>query len=400
MRVTLKKNKDKYLRRGYPWVFANIIERVEGAPSRGDVVEIAEHGGSLLGRGLYHDDSLIAVRFLTTDVERPVDEAFFRERLKRALALRRQAYGDETHFRLVFSESDGLPGTIVDRYSSVLTWSTLSYGMEARREWLLDALEDLVSPAAIIQRDDAPLREKDGLEQAVGVLRGTYDGPVDIVEDGLVFQVDVLNGPKTGFFIDQRDHRRAVRRFASGRRVLDVFSADGGFGLHAAAADAAHVDMLDSSSTALKRARRNAERNGLSDRVTCIEADALERLGEMVQVGIQYDLIILDPPGFAKSRRQVDQAMKAYQRINISALRMLAPGGILATSSCSQAVGEDDFLKTIEYSARRSGTRMRMLFRGYQPADHPVLPSMPETHYLKFFILQTLDDELPGVAGR
>ncbi len=396
MRVILKKNKHKYLERGYPWVFANLIAEVEGAPARGDVVEIADYGGRQLGRGLYHDDSLIAVRFLTTDLDRPIDAAFFRERLERALALRRQAYGDATHYRLAFSESDGLPGTIVDRYGDVLTWTTLSYGMDARRDGMLDVLEDLVGPSAIVRRDDAALREKDGLEQAVGVLRGTYDGPVEIEEDGVIFLVDVLHGPKTGFFIDQRSHRRAVRRFAAGRRVLDVFCADGGFGLHAAAGGAAHVDMLDSSSAALERARRNAHRNGSAQRVSFIEADALDRLGELAEDGARYDLIILDPPGFAKSRRQVDQAMKAYQRINITAMQMLSPGGILATSSCSQAVDEADFVKTVDYSVRRTGSRTRTLYRGYQPADHPVLATMPETHYLKFFILQKLSDELPA----
>lgn len=396
MRITLKRNKDKYLRRGHPWIFANLIDRIDGEPGRGDVVEIANDRGDLLGRGLYHDDSLIAVRFLTTDVERPIDAEFFRERLERALTLRKQAYPDATHYRLAFSESDGLPGTIVDRYGDVLTWSTLCYGMDARREGMLDALEELVSPRAIVQRDDSPLREKDGLEQSVGVLRGSYEGPVEITEDGVVFVVDVLNGPKTGFFLDQRDHRRVVRRFAVDRRVLDVFCADGGFGLHAAAGGAAHVDMLDDASSALERARRNAERNGFEDRITFLEADALERLGEMVMEDRQYDLIILDPPGFAKSRRQVDDAMKAYQRINITAMQMLAPGGILATSSCSQAVGESDFLKTLEYSIRRSGSRVRTLYRGFQPADHPVLDTMPETHYLKFFVFQKLDDELPA----
>ncbi|MEX2399441.1 MAG: class I SAM-dependent rRNA methyltransferase [Rhodothermales bacterium] len=397
MRITLKKNKDKYLRRGHPWVFANLIAEESGDPGRGDVVEIADHSGDVLGKGLYHDESLIAVRFLTADAGQAVDDAFFRQRIERALALRRQVYGDATHYRLAFSESDGLPGTIIDRYGDVLTWTTLSYGMDARREGMLDALEDLLHPTAIIQRDDAPLREKDGLEQAVGVLRGSYDGPVEIVEDDVTFVVDVLHGPKTGFFLDQRDHRRSVRRFAAGRSVLDVFCADGGFGLHTAAGGATHVDMLDSSSTALDRARRNAERNSLADRMSFIEADALEQLGEMAEAGKTYDLIILDPPGFAKSRRQVDQAMKAYQRINITAMQMLSPGGILATSSCSQAVDEADFLKAVEYSVRRSGSRTRTLYRGYQPADHPVLPTMPETHYLKFFVLQKLGDEVPGV---
>lgn len=398
MRVTLRPHKDKQLQRGYPWVFANQIQNVTGDPESGDVVEIAGADGRVYGLGLYHASSLIAVRFLTSRPDAVIDAAFFHERLRRALALREAAFGGATHYRLAYSESDGLPGTIIDRYGDVVTWSTLSFGMAQRRDWLLDALEDLVRPRAIIERNDAPLREKDNLPEAKGVLRGTYDGPVEIEEDGVRFLVDVLNGPKTGFFIDQRLHRQAIRRFVRGRRVLDVFSADGGFGLHAAAAGAASVHLLDVSGQALERAAENAVRNGLHERLTLEQADALERLGEMVDENQRFDVVILDPPAFAKSRRQIEQATKAYQRINITALQLLEPGGILATASCSQAISEADFVKILEYCARRAGASLRLLYRGTQPPDHPVLESMPETHYLKFYVFQKLDDELPGRA--
>jgi 23S rRNA (cytosine1962-C5)-methyltransferase len=395
MRITLRRNKEKDLRRGYPWVFANQIDDVSGSPESGDVVEIASSTGTLYGRGLYHSDSLIAVRFLTSDVSRPIDAGFFRERLERALAIRRQTFGDSSHYRLINSESDGLPGTIIDRYGDVLTWSTLSFGMAQRRDVILDALEELLAPRAIVERNDAPLREKDSLEETSGVIRGSYDEPIEIQEEGVSFLVDVLKGPKTGFFIDQRINRQFLRRFARGRRTLDVFCADGGFGLHAAAAGAESVHMIDSSGTALERARCNAERNGLLDKVTFEAAEALDRMGEMVDEGASYDLIILDPPAFAKSRRQVAQATKAYQRINITALQMLRPGGLLATSSCSQAISEDDFVKIVDYSVRRSGSVVRTLHQGFQSPDHPVLPSMPETRYLKFFVHEKMRDEIP-----
>lgn len=395
MRITLRRNKDKDLRRGYPWIFANQIEDIAGAPASGDVVEIASSEGTLYGLGLYHAESLIAVRFLTSDASRTVDASFFRGRLERALSFRRQVFGASTHFRLINSESDGFPGTVIDRYGDVLTWSTLSFGMDQRRDIVIDALEELLSPRAIVERNDAPLREKDNLELTSGLLRGSYDGPVEIREEDVSFLVDVLAGPKTGFFIDQRINRQYVRRFARDRRVLDVFCADGGFGLHAAAAGAKSVRLLDSSTAALERVERNARQNGLLDKVTFEEADALERLGAMVEEGAEFDLVILDPPAFAKSRRQVEQASRAYQRINITALQLLPPGGILATSSCSQAVPEDEFVKILDYSVRRSGSVVRLLHRGFQSPDHPVLPSMPETHYLKFYVLEKLADEIP-----
>ncbi len=397
MRITLRRNKEKDLRRGYPWVFANQIEDVSGRPATGDVVEIASSDGTVYGLGLYHAESLIAVRFLTSDASRQIDAAFFRERIERALKLRLQIFGESTHFRLIHGESDGFPGTTVDRYADVLTWSTLSYGMAQRRDLIIDAVEALLSPRAIIERNDVALREKDQLEETSGVIRGAYDGPVEIREDDVTFLVDVLSGPKTGFFIDQRTNRQFLRRFARGRRVLDVFCADGGFGLHAAAAGAESVHFLDSSTAALERAKRNADRNGLLGKATFEEADALERLSDLVDGDVNFDLIILDPPAFAKSRRQVDQASKAYQRINITALQMLRPGGILATSSCSQAVSEEEFLKILDYSVRRSGSIVRTLYRGFPSPDHPVLPSMPETHYLKFYVFEKLADEIPHV---
>ncbi|RMH61085.1 MAG: class I SAM-dependent rRNA methyltransferase [Bacteroidetes bacterium] len=397
-RIVLRTRKDKLIRQGYPWIFANLIDRVEGDPATGDVVQIAGTDGHVYGQGFYHADSLIAVRFLTSDPDRPIDDAFFRARLERAFRLRETVFGETTHYRLVYSESDGLPGTIVDRYGSVLTWTSVCAGMEQRRDGLLDLLEDLVGPRAIVERNDSWLREKDGLAESTGVLRGTCDAPVEIDEDGVRFAVDVLEGPKTGFFIDQRLHRQMVRRVAAGRRVLDVFCADGGFGLHAAAGGAASVHFLDVSGRALERVRHNAALNGVADRCSVEQANALDRLGDYVAEGRTYDLVVLDPPGFARQRREVDDATRAYQRINITGLQLLPPGGLLATASCSQAVSEEAFLKIIRYSARKAGARLRLLYRGGHPPDHPVLDAMPETAYLKFFLFEKLDDEAPGAG--
>lgn len=402
-RIILRPGKEKALQKGYPWIFANQIDRrrSDGA-ERGAVVSIESASGAGFGLGLYHDQSLIAVRFLTSDGTADIGPDFFRQRLARAIEMRRHAFPNSTHARLAFGESDGLPGTVIDRYGppgwrgGVVTWSCLSFGMEQYRDSMLDALQDLLGPDAIVERNDAALRSKDGLEEAVGVLRGDYGGPVAIEEEGAHFAVDVLHGPKTGFFIDQRMNRLAIRNHARDRKVLDVFSADGGFGIHAALAGATHVHMIDASRDALARAEQNAERTGVRDRITTEDTDALDRLGKMADEGASYDFVVLDPPSFAASRRHVEAATRAYQRLNISALRMLPAGGMLATASCSQAVTEDNFLQIVRYSARRAGARLRLLYRGGQPADHPVLDSMPETQYLKCYLFQKLEDEVPA----
>lgn len=401
-RIILRPHKDKALQRGYPWVFTNQVDvrRSDGA-ERGDVVQIESASGQTYGLALYHDQSLICARFLTSDVAADIGRDFFHERISRAIELRKRALPDATHARLIFGESDGLPGTIVDRYGppgytgGVLTWSCLSWGMEQFRETILDILEDILKPDAIVERNDNPIRSKDQLEQQTGVLRGNYSGPIEIEESGVFFNVDVLKGPKTGFFIDQKANRIAARAFAPDRNVLDVFSAEGGFGLHAAVSGARHVHMIDASASAMERAVNNAERNGVADRVTTETTDALDRLGDMAQEDARYDLVILDPPSFAASRRNKEAASRAYQRLNISAFQLLTPNGILVTSSCSQAIDESEFLQIIRYSARRAGVRFRYLHRGSAPVDHPTLDSMPETEYLKCFILQKMTDELP-----
>ncbi len=394
MIVILKAGKDKFLRRGYPWVFRNLVERIEGNPASGDLVRIADSSGHVFGQGFFHSASQIMVRFMTADPDVVVDTNFLRGRILKAKRLRDATIGESTHMRLVYGESDGLPGTIVDRYDDVLTWSTLCYGMEQRRDDLLDILEEIYSPSAIVERNDNILREKDELEQSKGVLRGALSAPVRLSEEGLAFDIDVLEGPKTGFFIDQRFNRRPVRGLSRGRSVLDVFCADGGFGLHAAAGGADSVHAVDISESALSRARHNAKINGLEDRFTFDCADAMEWLGTVAGKR-HYDVVILDPPAFAKGRRHREQGIRAYQRININGMRLLSDEGVLVTSSCSQAIDEDEFLKIIRYSAKKAGLRFRVLGRGNQPPDHPVLDAMPETQYLKLFILQRLTDELP-----
>ena len=395
-RLTLAAGKDRPLRQGYPWAFAGQIARVEGAPATGDVVEVAAADGTVLGRGFYHAESLVAFRFLTRDLARPIDAGFFRDRLARALALRERFYPEGAHYRLAYAEADGLPGTLIDRYGDVLTLTTLSAGMDHRQPALVEALVDVARPRVVVERNDSPLRRKDGLEERRGVLVGEAPGAVEIEEEGVRYAVDVVGGLKTGFFLDQRLNRGVVRRLARGARVLDVFCADGGFGLHAAAGGAARVHFLDSSGAALDRARANAARSGLDGvPLTFERADAVPRLGDMVKEGQTFDLVVLDPPAFARSKKHRETALRAYQRVNISGLRLLAPGGVLATASCSGAVSEADFLDVLRYSAYRAGVRLRRLHHAGHAPDHPILEAMPETHYLKFFVFQVLGDETP-----
>ena len=388
MRIDLKPRHEKKILKGYPWIFANQIEKVGTDAQRGDVVAVYDSQDNALGLGLYHESSQIAVRLLTSDTTRTIDRAFFRNRLQRARALRAALHARYTHHRVLFSESDGMPGTIVDRYGDVITWTSLSYGMEKRREELLDLLEEIYSPSAIIERNDVALRAKDDLTRNKRVLRGTVPDELEIEENGVRFIVDPINGPKTGFFMDQRFHREVVSSFASGRSMLDVCCADGGFGLQAALHGAASVRFIDSSAYALDRVKANANRNNLTNHLEYEEADALEYLGSLTGTAQRFDLIVLDPPAFAKSRRHVESATQAYQRLNINALKLLSDDGLLATSSCSQAISEADFLKIVRYSARKAGVKLNIVYRGFQPPDHPVLDSMPETHYLKFFIFQ------------
>ncbi|NNE48021.1 MAG: class I SAM-dependent rRNA methyltransferase [Rhodothermales bacterium] len=395
MTIVLKPNKDKFLRKGYPWVFRNLVDRIEGTPTTGDVVRVTDASGHVFGQGFYHAESQIAVRFLTRHAAATIDADFLRARVLKAYRLRQSVFGESTHCRVIYGESDGMPGTIVDRYGDVLTWSTLCYGMEQRREVILDALTELYSPAAIVERNDNILRDKDGLPQAKGVLRGTLPDRVLLDEDGVKFEIDVLDGLKTGFFIDQRVNRRLSKLFARDRAVLDVFCADGGFGLHAAAAGATSVYALDSSQPALDRVKRNAEINGLQDRFTYERADAMDRLEELANEK-KFGMVILDPPAFAKGRRHRESGIKAYQRININGFRLLEEDGILVTSSCSQAIDEQEFLKVVRYSAKKAGVSFRILARGFQPPDHPVLDSMEETSYLKLYVVQKLSDELPA----
>jgi len=380
--VTLKKNEERRIERGHLWAFSNEIESVTGEPAAGDIVRIRARGGKPIGTGFYNPHSLIACRVLTASDEE-IDFDFFRRRIGSALELRRKLYPSAETFRLVHGESDYLPGLVIDKYNDLVTVQTLSAGMDARLTLICDVLESLLAPAGIIERNESALRALEGLESKKGVLRGSASTTV-VSEYGIKYEVDPLEGQKTGFFLDQRENRKAFRRYARGGDVLDCFCNEGGFSLNAAYGDAASVTGVDVSEGSVARAASNASLNHLSEKASFTAMDAFDFLRSAQEGKRSFDVVNLDPPSFARNKKSVPAARKGYARINAAALRLIKKGGILTTSSCSHHLQEEVFLEIVARAASEAGRKIRLLeWRGAAP-DHPVHPSMPETRYLKF----------------
>ncbi len=384
-RVVLRQREEARLLRGHCWVFSNEVARTEGEPPPGSLVEVARADGRPLGLGLYNPASLIAVRLMAAPGE-AVDGVLIVSRLRHAQILRRRIYPDLGSLRVVHGESDGLPGLIVDKYEDCLVVQTLSLGMDKLLGVICDALEEVYHPRAILERNESHLREREGLPQRRSVLRGDAPARVVIQESDLRFEVDLESGQKTGFYFDQRENRLSLRRFVSGARVLDAYCQDGGFGLHAARAGASAVVGLDIAQDAVDRARRNAALNGLEGicRFEC--ADALPAFEALHVDRERFDVIILDPPSFTRTRKNVPAAKRGYEEVNRRALRLLRRGGILATASCSFHITDETFMECVVEAAFRCERKLVLLEWRSQAPDHPILPSMPETRYLKLGI--------------
>ena len=373
--------------RGHQWVFSNEISSVRGAPEAGELVEILRFDEKAIGIGFFHPHSLIAVRFLASSNE-DVNQAFFERRISTAERLRRRVYPGFDSFRLVHGESDFLPGLIIDKYNEVLTLQTLSAGMERCLPIICDALEALYHPKAIVARNDAPIRSLEQLPLQTVVLRGTAE-PTIIDEYGIKFKVDPLRGQKTGFYLDQRENRQRAMKYLAGRTVLDCFCNEGGFSMHAVAGGAAAVRGIDASADAIANAQVNAALNS-SPQATFEVADAFDRLRELQAERQRFDAVILDPPSFTKSKKTVATALKGYRQVNLLALSLVNPDGVLITASCSHHITEEDFLESIQRAANKAQRRIQLVeFHGAAP-DHPTLPAMPETKYLKFAIFSVL----------
>ena len=387
--IVLKKGREKSLRRRHPWIFSGAVEKASGKP--GDTVEVRDSAGKALALAAYSPKSQIRARVWTFDIGQEVDAGFFRVRIQKALALR-EALPASKHsnaLRLINAESDGLPGLVVDRYADVLVVQFLSAGVERWRDTILDLLVEISGCEAIFERSDAEVRKLEGLEPRVGFARGNRNASrCPIIEHGLNFRVDVEQGQKTGFFLDQRENRQRVRALAAGRAVLDGFSYTGGFAIAALAGGAKRVHAIESSKEAIQVAQENLAANPLdAAKIEFAQGDVFARLRTLRDQNARFDLVVLDPPKFAPSAAQVKNAARAYKDINLWALKLLSPGGLLATFSCSGGVSSELFQSIVAGAAVDAGADAKIIERFGAAADHPVATGFPEGEYLKGLLL-------------
>ncbi len=383
---------------GHPWVYESDVARVEGAPENGALVDAVSEKGKYLGTGFFSLHSKIRVRLVSRNANDAFDEAFWRRRIRWAWEYRKAVMGEDTSCcRVVFGEADGFPGLTVDRFADLLVAQTLSVGMERLKPLLFPLLVETLNAdgagiRGLYERNDVALREREGLAQGKGwseVVPHVSDPVTEIRENGVFYRVDVENGQKTGFFLDQKYNRRAVAALAKGRRVLDCFTHTGSFALNAAMGGAAGVTAVDVSESAVAMARENAERNGLGDRMVFLCADVFDLLPRMEEQGHKcFDFIILDPPAFTKSRDTAANAERGYKEINLRAMRLLPRGGYLATASCSHFMPAARFEQMLRSAARDAKVELRQIEARQQSPDHPILWNVPETDYLKFYLFQ------------
>ncbi len=372
----------------HPWVYAGAIAAVEGAPADGDAVDLISHSGQFVARGLYNSRSKIRVRLYTWDAGVPLDRMFFRSRLEDAIQLRRLLGmdGPGRAFRLVFSEGDGLSGCTVDQYDRWLALQFTSLGLAQRREWFIEALVDLLRPAGIYQRTERGIGQLEGLQARDEQIWGEAPpGPIEIEEGGVRFLVNLTEGQKTGFYLDQRDNRQTAAYLAKGRRMLDAFCYTGGFGIHAARAGAASVLGIDQSEPALQLARANARLNGL-DNLTFVHGEVFDELDALAGQGERFGVVVLDPPKFARARHAVDEALRGYRRLQTLALRLLEPHGFLVTCCCSGLISMDMLEDLLAQLAAQEKRWVQIVQRRGPAPDHPVSVSCLESHYLKCLI--------------
>ena len=385
-RAVLCPGKEKRVYSGHPWIFRSDISRIEGDVAPGDVVDVASSKGRFLARAYYNPASQIALRIMTYR-EEPVNRELIYRRVREAIEYRR-GFADLHSCRLIFAESDRLPALIADAFGDVIVIQCLALGMERFKQDVVDALVDILHPAGIWERNDVPVRRLEGLEMQTGLLYGSVPDRVEMVENGIRFLVDVREGQKTGYFLDQKENRAAIAPFVRGQRVLDCFSHTGSFALHAGKYGASEVIGVDISEYACAFAEENARLNHLEDRVRFTAANAFDLLAEESRGGEKYDVIILDPPAFTKSRSTLENARRGYKEINLRALKMLRDGGILITCSCSQHMLPELFRATVLEAAGDARVQLRQIEFRTQGRDHPILPAAPETEYLKCGIYQ------------
>lgn len=388
--VILKPGREKSVNNRHPWIFSGAINRVEGKPANGDVVDVWNSKARFVARGIYNEKSQIQVRLLTWNPNDMINEDFWRRRIRRAVAGRQALLDapDTDAFRLVYAEADGVPGFIADRYGAWVVVQFLSLAAERYRQAILDALIDLIAPQGIYERSEGEGREKEGLVSVTGSIWGEVPPDIiEILENGHTFLVDIKLGQKTGFFLDQRENRLKVSKYFANKEILNAFAYTGGFAVYAAYAGAKRIMNVDTSERALQMAERNIRRNGFGDREDVYAvADAFEIMRAYRDNNWKFDVVILDPPKFAQSKRQVEKATQGYKDINLLGMKLLKPGGILISFSCSGSVSADLFQKVLFGAAVDAGRHVQIIERLSQSSDHPVLLTYPESEYLKGLI--------------
>ncbi|HOP09925.1 MAG TPA: class I SAM-dependent rRNA methyltransferase [Oscillospiraceae bacterium] len=399
--ATVTKKAEASLRNGHPWVYGEEITNVNGPCENGGLMDVLSEKGVYLGTGLLSEKSKIRVRVLAANANETFGDAFFARRLKYAIDYRVTVMRDDfSCCRLIFGEADGLPGLTIDRYNDILVSQILSYGMEQRKDMIYRELVKIlneygVTVSGIFERNDVSIRSLEGLSLGKGWYESDFishpeSAITEITENGLKYAVDVENGQKTGFFLDQKYNRAALARIAKGRKVLDCFTHTGSFGMNALMGGATHATAVDVSESALALAKQNAEKNGLTDKMDFICADVFDLLPKLREQKADYDLIILDPPAFTKSRKTVAGAEKGYREINSAAMKLLPRGGYLATCSCSHFMTNELFVKTLLTAASDANVTLKLIEARKQSPDHPILLTVPETDYLKFYLFQVV----------
>jgi 23S rRNA (cytosine1962-C5)-methyltransferase len=393
--VTLKKGEGRTIKAGGAWIFDNEIDTITGRFKNGEVVTVHDFDGYPMGKGFINQNSKIRVRMMTRKPEQEIDDAFLTMRVKNAWEYRKTTV-DTSSCRIIFGEADFLPGLVIDKYEDVLVVECLALGMEQFKEKIVNFLkqilaEDGIKIRGVYERSDANERTKEGLAKVKGFIGEEFDTNVEIVENGVHYMVDVVNGQKTGFFLDQKYNRLAMQRICKGKKVLDCFTHMGTFALNAGIAGAADVTGLDISEYAVSQAEANARLNHLENTVHFRQANVLDELPKLAQAGEKYDVVILDPPAFTKSREATKNAIKGYREINMKGLKLVKDGGYLATCSCSHFMTQDLLAKTVKEAAKATHKRLRQVEFRTQAPDHPILWAADESYYLKFYIFQVVD---------
>ncbi len=394
--VTLKKGEGRALKAGGSWIFDNEIASVAGTFENGEIVMVHDFDGFPLGRGFINTASKIRIRMMTRQKEQEVDEAFLYKRVKDAWEYRKKTV-DTKSCRLIFGEADFLPGMVVDKFEDVLVVQSLALGIDKLKPLILEQIkkvlsEDGVCIRGVYERSDAKVRRQEGMEPYKGFMGEPFDTNVQITENGVKYIVDVKDGQKTGFFLDQKYNRLAIHKLCKDARVLDCFTHTGSFALNAGIAGAKEVTGVDASELAVKQAQENALLNGLQDRVSFICEDVFELLPRLEEQGEKYDVVILDPPAFTKSRNSIKNAVKGYREINLRAMKLVKDGGFLCTCSCSHFMDYELFTKTVGQAAKNVHKRLRQVEYRTQAPDHPILWAADESYYLKFYIFQVVDE--------